>query len=284
MMEAENALKDIFVNMKFGNKGNFVLIEEYLDGDEVSYIALTDGKHIVPFVTSQDHNAIFDGYKGPNTGGMGAYSPAPIIDKELFNTITKNTIEPLIKTRSNMGITYRVCIYAVLMIPENTPNPLQTTTLTTKPYKNRQVYVLEFNCRLGDPETQPILMRMNDDLLDVFFASLDGSLYKKTIKWYDDYAVNVAMASEGYPNEFQKGFEIKGLEKIIEGKDLKVFHSATKLKDGKIISDGGRVLSVTSMDKSLELAIQKTYNVVNMIDFENAYFRKDIGQKGCRRL
>lgn len=259
---AEKWLFNVFKEEKFG-KNPIVLFEEYLVGEEASYIVLTDGEHILPLATSQDHKQIYNNDKGPNTGGMGAYSPAPVLEGKHSTYTLNHIIKPLINRLQKKGISYKGFIYAGLMIT------------------NKGIKVLEFNCRLGDPETQPILMRLENDLSDMFIACMNNTLNEVTAKWSDDFAISVVMASKGYPNAYEKGYEIYGLD-TLKNNNIKVFHSGTKYSNGKVITNGGRVLSVTAKDKTIENAIKKVYNAIKVIHFENAYFRTDIGYKALR--
>lgn len=262
--DAENALKEIFIDKVFGDAGNKVVIEEFLKGEEASFIAITDGNTILPFASSQDHKTVYDDDKGPNTGGMGAYSPAPIVDDEVHKKVTEKVMYPLLSELKKRGIVYKGFIYAGLMIDNGEPK------------------VLEFNCRLGDPETQPLLFRMKSDFFDLIDAAIGGKLDRFNLEWYDEYSVGVVMVSGGYPREYRKGFEIFGLNGISNG--VKVFHAGTKYVDGKFLTDGGRVLCITGREKSLKDAIEKVYDEVGKIRFEGCYFRRDIGKKGLKRV
>lgn len=263
MEEAKEALKDIFVNNIFGEAGSKVVIEEFLEGEEASFIAITDGNTIIPFASSQDHKTVFDNDQGPNTGGMGAYSPAPIVTEKVHQDAMNKVMYPLIRELKGRGITYKGFIYAGLMI------------------KDEELKVLEFNCRLGDPETQPLLFRMKSDIFDLIESAIKGELDRFNLEWYDEFAVGVVMASGGYPKEFKKGYEIVGLEDVDQA--VKVFHAGTALKDGKVVTDGGRVLCVTGKGKELKDAIDKVYREVIKINFEGCHYRKDIGMKGLRK-
>jgi phosphoribosylamine--glycine ligase len=262
--DAEKYIDEIFIEKKFG-ENPLVILEEFLTGEEASYIVLTDGEHILPLATSQDHKQIYDNDLGPNTGGMGAYSPAPILEGKHSTYTLNHIIKPLINTFQKKGISYKGFIYAGLMITD------------------KGIKVLEFNCRLGDPETQPILMRLENDLSDMFIACMNNTLNEVTAKWSDNFAISVVMASKGYPDKYEKGYEIKGLEKLEKEEDIKVFHSGTKFINGKIVTNGGRVLSVTAKDKTIRSSIEKVYKAIKNIDFKNAYFRTDIGFKALRR-
>ncbi len=264
--EARKALKEIFLDKIFGEAGSSVVIEEYLAGEEASYLAFTDGKTVLPLQSSQDHKPVFDGDKGPNTGGMGAYSPAPVVTDDIMNFATENIAYPLINELKSRGITYKGIIYAGLMITEN------------------GVKVLEFNCRFGDPETQPILHRMNSDIIDIINLCVENRLSEAEIQWDAKPAVCVVAASGGYPKAYDKGFEIIGVENAEKLQDVKVFHAGTQMVNNKLITSGGRVLGITAKDDNLQKAVKKAYSAVEKITFHGMHYRKDIGQKAIRRL
>ncbi|MCX8083983.1 MAG: phosphoribosylamine--glycine ligase [Calditerrivibrio sp.] len=264
MKDAENALKEIFLDKIFGEAGNKVVIEEYLKGEEASFIAITDGETILPFASSQDHKTVYDDDKGPNTGGMGAYSPAPIVDADVHRKVMNEVMYPLLEEIKKRGILYKGFIYAGLMIDNGKPK------------------VLEFNCRLGDPETQPLLYRMKSDFFELIDVAIAGDLKGYDLQWYDEFSVGVVMVSGGYPKEYKKGYEIKGLEDVVN--DVKVFHAGTKFCDGKYFTDGGRVLCITAKSDSLKGAIEKVYKEVDKISFKDCHYRKDIGMKGLKRI
>jgi len=263
--EAEKSIDMMLVDKKFGDAGNNIIIEERIDGIEASYIALSDGKIAIPMATSQDHKRIFDNDKGPNTGGMGAYSPTPIIDKELSQKIQEKIIDKTISSLRNEGITFKGFLYAGIMLKDGEP------------------YVLEYNVRMGDPECQPILMRMDSDLFEYLVGSVDGTLENKPlISWKNKSAVCIVLASKGYPESYPKGEEIFGLGNIFD--DAYIFHAGTKELDKKIITNGGRVLGVTALGDTLETAIKRAYDVTEKISWENKYSRTDIGKKGLSHL
>ncbi len=265
--EALEALNLLMKKRIFGEAGNRVVIEDFIEGEEISFMVFTDGENIIPLPPSQDHKALFDGDKGPNTGGMGAYSPVPMVDKTLYEKIMGYIIEPTIKGLREEGIIYKGVLYAGLIIEDGDPK------------------VLEFNVRFGDPEAQPVLVKMKSDIIPVLEAVIDGRLPSVEIEWDDRYAVCVVMASGGYPDKYEKGFRIYGLERDFLFKEAFVFHAGTELNErGDFITSGGRVLSVVSMDGDLKSAIEKVYAFVSIINFEGAYFRKDIGEKGLRWL
>ena len=263
--EAEKSVDMMLVDKKFGDAGNNIIIEERIDGIEASYIALSDGKIAIPMATSQDHKRIFDNDKGPNTGGMGAYSPTPIIDKDLSQKIQEKIIDKTILSLRNEGITFKGFLYAGIMLKDGEP------------------YVLEYNVRMGDPECQPILMRMDSDLFEYLVGSVEGTLENKSlISWKNKSAVCIVLASKGYPESYPKGEEIFGLGNAFD--DACIFHAGTKELDKKIITNGGRVLGVTALGDTLEAAIKHAYDVTEKISWENKYLRTDIGKKGLSHL
>jgi phosphoribosylamine--glycine ligase len=265
--EAENAINKIMRRKAFGEAGKEIIIEEFLEGEEASFLVFTDGDIVVPMVTSQDHKPVFDNDEGPNTGGMGAYSPAPVISEGLFRRIMNDIMIPTVKALAAEGCKYRGILYAGLMIKDGVPR------------------VLEFNARFGDPETQPILMRLKSDLLPILEACISGHLAKTIVEWDERPAVCVAMASGGYPGEYEKGKLISGLNLAARLKDVMVFHAGTaKNEEDKIITNGGRVLGVTAVGDDIPKAIEKAYHAVAKISWEGAHYRTDIGKKALRRL
>jgi phosphoribosylamine--glycine ligase len=259
--EAISAIQTILVKKTFGDAGDKIIIEERIDGIEASYIALSDGNVALPMASSQDHKRVFDNDKGPNTGGMGAYSPTPVITDVLAEKIQKEVIEKTIHAMKNEGISFTGFLYAGIMLKDGIP------------------YVLEYNVRMGDPECQPITMRMNFDLYDYFVASVDGTLSSMPLlSWKDKYAVCVVLASDGYPGNYSTNDEITGFNSVSD--DTHVFHAGTKKSDGKILSNGGRVLGVTSLGDSLESAISNVYSDTEKIIWSKKYHRNDIGKKG----
>jgi phosphoribosylamine--glycine ligase len=242
-----------------------VVIEECLDGEEASIICITDGENFVMLPPTQDHKRVYDDDEGPNTGGMGAYSPVPFLNEGIKKKIINRIINPLLYAFSKEGITYCGVIYAGLMIKRGNP------------------YVLEFNCRFGDPETQPIMVRVKTDIVEVMLSAVEKKLSRVNLEVYDNSAVCVVMASGGYPGEFKKGFEIKGLERVKGMEDVVVFHAGTEKKDGKIVTAGGRVLGVTGTGSDMLSTIKKTYEAVSMINWEGVHFRKDIGKRAIRK-
>lgn len=264
--EAVNALREIFVDNLFGEAGSRVVIEEFLDGEEASYLAFTDGETVTPMVSSQDHKAVYDGDTGPNTGGMGAYSPAPVLTDDLFSYTTQQIAYPLIREMKKRGIVYKGIIYAGLMI-------------TAKGIK-----VLEFNARFGDPETQPVLTRLDSDLVEILNACIDGTLADVTVRWKREPAVCVVLASGGYPKDYPKGLPIGGIPEADTVENVKVFHAGTISPDGQPLTAGGRVLGVTATGTTLKEAIASAYTAVSKITFDKMHYRSDIGQKAMRRM
>ncbi len=264
--EALDAIDLILVKQSFGNAGNRIIIEKRIDGIEASYIALSDGNVAIPMATSQDHKRIYDDDKGPNTGGMGAYSPTGVITESLARTIQKEVIDKTISSIKKEGTMFSGFLYAGIMVRDGQP------------------YVLEFNARMGDPECQPILMRMDSDLYEYLVASSEGTLSEKPpISWKNQSAVCVVLASKGYPESYPKNDEITGLESANSDK-VTVFHAGTKSENGKILSSGGRVLGVTALGDSLQDSISNAYSAVEKISWKNKFYRKDIGKKGLKYL
>ena len=258
---AEHAAEEILDKKIFGSAGNKIVVEEFLEGEEVSVLAFSDGKNIIPLEPAQDHKAIYDGNRGPNTGGMGAFSPAPIVTDTLAEEILENILKPTVNAMAQEGRTYKGILYAGLMIIQGEPK------------------VLEFNVRFGDPETQPILMRMESDIVPLFLAAIEGSLESQKIKWHKDASVCVVMASAGYPNSYPRGEEILGVDKLKNSSNTVVFHAGTKIIDSKLVTNGGRVLGVTSLGVNVSEAIKNSYRAVSKISWENVYYRRDIGKK-----
>ncbi len=259
--EAEAGLNTIMVDKKFGDSGNKVVIEEFLTGQEMSVLSFCDGKTIVPMVSAQDHKRALDGDKGLNTGGMGTFSPSryytPELAEECMETIYKPTVEAL----NREGRTFKGIIFFGLML---TPKGMR---------------VIEYNARFGDPETQVVLPRLKTDLLEIFEACVDGTLDKINVEWEDNGTACVVLASGGYPESYQKGYEITGLEEAKKAPNILVFHAGTALKDGKFVTNGGRVLGITGIGKDLDEAIKIAYEGVKLVDFKDKHYRKDIGVK-----
>jgi phosphoribosylamine--glycine ligase len=260
--EAIDAIDKIMVEKKFGDSGNKIIIEDFLRGEEASILAVTDGKDFVTLLPSQDHKPILDGDKGENTGGIGAYTPTPIIDDEMSERIKKEVLKPTIN--GMLRNPFKGCLYAGLMITEEGPK------------------VLEFNCRFGDPEVQPVLSLLETDFYEILEASINKNIDSIEIKNKDGAACCVVMVSGGYPGNYEKGKIIYGLEKI--PKNVFVFHAGTTIKDGNIVTNGGRVLGVTGIGKDIQSAIKTAYDGVKCISWENEYHRSDIGHKALKRL
>ena len=257
--EALEALNSLMVEQKLGTAGDNLVIEEFLKGEEASFIVLCDGKNVISLASSQDHKQRDDGDKGPNTGGMGAYSPAPLITEELNEVIMKDIIHPTLAELKRRNIDYKGFLYAGLMINE------------------QKIKVLEYNCRFGDPETQPILMRMKSDFLSLCLKAAKQELKGVQIDWDDRFALGVVMASKGYPEKYETGFPISGLNG--ENETTKVFHCGTKIEGEKILSNGGRVLCVTGLGGNLDTAFKNAYETTSKISWDGAFYRKDIGKR-----
>ncbi len=261
--EMFDAFDRIMKRKEFGEAGDRLIIEEFLQGEEASVLAITDGTHLVTLPPAQDHKRIFEMDKGPNTGGMGAYAPAPVVNEKMMEIVTDKILEPVIQGMSQEGRKYTGVLYAGLMITSQGPR------------------VLEFNCRFGDPETQAILPLLDADLVDLMLASIKGDLPDRTIKAGKRAAVCVVMASGGYPGAYRKGMTIQGLDRINPGE--LVFHAGTKRKDSQIVTSGGRVLGVTAVDETLSLAVEKVYQTVGKITFDGAYYRRDIAFRALKK-
>lgn len=261
VQEALDALDLIMTRRAFGSAGDRVVIEECLKGEEASFMAFSDGTTVVPMASSQDHKRVFDADKGPNTGGMGAYSPAPIVTKQLEQRVMETIMVPTVRAMEKEGRLFKGVLYAGLMIHHG------------------EAKVLEFNARFGDPETQPIMARLDTDLIDIVDAILAGRLSTIDIAWKQESAVCVVMASGGYPGEYEKGKPIKGLEQAAHHKGVMVFHSGTAQVNGRIVTDGGRVLGVTGLGPTVATAIDHAYAGVREISFEGAHYRHDIGAR-----
>ncbi|PMP69184.1 MAG: phosphoribosylamine--glycine ligase [Thermodesulfobacterium geofontis] len=264
--EAIKAVEKIMEEKIFGEAGNKIIIEEKLVGEEASYIVITDGFNFKTLPTSQDHKRLLDNDEGPNTGGMGAYSPTPLIDQELKKRIEEKIVAPTLKALEREGHPYLGFLYAGLMIVDKEP------------------YVLEFNCRLGDPEAQVILPRIENDFLEIIEAVLEGNLNKVDLKEKEGAAVCVVMASKGYPGKYEKGKKIEGLDKALQIPGVIVFHAGTKKINNEFYTSGGRVLGITALDKDIPSAIEKAYKAVSMIHFEGVHYRKDIGKRAFKYL
>jgi phosphoribosylamine--glycine ligase len=263
--EAIAAVRDMLSGNAFGSAGSRVVIEEFLTGEEASFLVITDGKQIITLASAQDHKAVFDGDLGPNTGGMGAYSPAPVVSQDIHEKALQQVIRPTVVGMAAEGRPYRGVLYAGLMI------------------KDGQIKTLEFNARFGDPECQPLLMRMKSDIVPVLMAVAQGNLSGLDIEWHKKAAVCVVMAAEGYPGEYRKADVIEGLADAARIDDVYVFHAGTALKEGHCVTNGGRVLGVTALGDSVQQAISTAYKAVNCISWKGVQFRSDIGRKALER-
>lgn len=261
--QAKEAVSDMLSGDAFGEAGSSVVIEEFLDGEEVSFFAISDGATVLPLTSAQDHKRAFDGDKGPNTGGMGAYSPARegVWSPELEREVLERIVRPTADAMSAEGTPFKGIYYAGLMIVHGKP------------------YLIEYNVRFGDPECQPLMMRLKSDLGELLYDASTNNLSKwdDKIVWSKEHALCVIMAANGYPGAYEKGTSIRGLNHVPESRKMKVFHAGTKYEDEQWISNGGRVLAVTSMDSSLDLAQSKTYEMVSKVNWEDGFYRKDIG-------
>ena len=265
LKEAENAVHDMLAGNAFGHAGHRVVIEEFLAGEEASFIVMVDGEHILPMATSQDHKARDDGDRGPNTGGMGAYSPAPVVTPEIHERVMAEVIQPTVQGMAAEGNRYTGFLYAGLMImPDGTPK------------------VIEYNCRFGDPETQPIMMRLKSDLVSLCTAALDKTLHHCTVDWDRRAALGVVLAAGGYPNDYRKGDIISGLP-ASSTEDSKVFHAGTREVDGQVVTNGGRVLCAVGLGNTVFQAQQRAYQLAAQICWNDVYFRHDIGYRAIAR-
>ncbi|MGZ5085407.1 MAG: phosphoribosylamine--glycine ligase [Usitatibacter sp.] len=262
--QAHEAIDLMLAGNKLGDAGHRVVVEEFMDGEEASFIVMVDGRTVLPLASSQDHKRLLDGDTGPNTGGMGAYSPAPVVTPEVHNRVMREIIAPTVKGMAADGILYTGFLYAGLMIDEG-GNPR----------------VVEFNCRLGDPETQPIFMRLKSDFLAIVDHAIDGTLEQVEAQWDRRAALGVVLAAAGYPDEPRKGDEIHGLPRNED--DVRVFHAGTALKDGKVVTNGWRVLCVTALGDKVKIAAERAYDVVEKIRFDGMQFRTDIGHRAFNR-
>ncbi len=263
--EAVAAVETIMKDEKFGEAGEKVVIEEFLEGEEATILAFCDGKSIVPMIASQDHKPAYDGGRGPNTGGMGAYAPAPVVTEEIKKDFKTEIMEPTLKALQSEGLDFKGIIYFGLMI------------------KGGKAKVLEYNVRFGDPEAQVVLPLLETDLVEIMEAVIEGKLDQVEIKWKDQKALCVVMASGGYPVEYEKGKEITGIREAAELEDIIVFQAGTRLEAGKLLTAGGRVLAVTALGNSLQEVIDKAYAGVEKINFADFHIRNDIGQKALKK-
>ena len=265
LSEAEEFLKFVMKDKIFSVSGEKVVIEEFLEGEEASFFVFTDGKSILPLDSSQDHKRLLDDDMGPNTGGMGAYSPAPIVDEETRNNIMKDIVEPVFAGFKKDKINYTGVLYIGLMI------------------KNKKSRVVEFNCRFGDPETQPLLYRLDSDAFDLFFMTAVVRLEEYELKWKDKSSITVVMAAKGYPGRYETGLAIKGIQGF-EKKDVTIFHAGTANIQGETVINGGRVLGITAEATTLKDAISLVYTAISELDSTNLVYRKDIGKKGLSKI
>ncbi|TVQ72506.1 MAG: phosphoribosylamine--glycine ligase [Oceanospirillales bacterium] len=262
--EAEDAVRDMLAGNAFGDAGHRVVIEEFLEGEEASFIVMVDGQNVLPMATSQDHKRVGDADTGPNTGGMGAYSPAPVVTAEVHDRVMKEVIMPTVEGMAAEGNPYTGFLYAGLMItPDGAPK------------------VIEYNCRFGDPETQPIMMRLQTSLADLCLAALDKRLDEVSASWDSRPAVGVVLAAGGYPGNYRKGDEIE--LPASEAIDSKIFHAGTALKDGKVVTAGGRVLCATALGQSVSDAQQRAYEAVHQVRWQDMFYRHDIGYRAIAR-
>ena len=263
--EGYAAVDHIMTERAFGGAGNEVIIEEFMEGEEASFFVLVDGKNAVALRSAQDHKAAYDGDKGPNTGGMGAYTPAPVVDDAMARRIMNEIIQPTIKAMASEGKPYKGVLYAGLMITSKGPR------------------LIEYNVRFGDPECQPLMVSLKSDILDALIASAEGTLDKIKLKWHDEATLIVVMAAEGYPGRYQKGTEIKGVKEADDIDGVFVFHAGTKSENGKLIATGGRVLGVTAKAKTVAAAQKLAYKAVAKIDWPGGFSRTDIGWRAINR-
>ncbi|MBW5408124.1 phosphoribosylamine--glycine ligase [Morganella morganii] len=265
LKEAQDAVHDMLAGNAFGDAGHRIVIEEFLTGEEASFIVMVDGKNVVPMATSQDHKRVGDNDTGPNTGGMGAYSPAPVVTDAVHQRVMEKVIYPTVEGMAAEGHTYQGFLYAGLMIDEQ-----------------GEPKVIEFNCRFGDPETQPIMMRLQSDLVELCLAGAQGKLAGKTSQWDPRPALGVVMAAGGYPGDYRKGDVIEGLD--IQEADCKVFLAGTALREGAVVTDGGRVLCVTALGEDIAQAQKQAYAALKHIHWNDAFCRSDIGYRAIARL
>ncbi|MDR7345709.1 phosphoribosylamine--glycine ligase [Pantoea alhagi] len=263
--EAEAAVRDMLAGNAFGDAGHRIVVEEFLDGEEASFIVMVDGEHVLPMATSQDHKRVGDGDTGPNTGGMGAYSPAPVVTAEIHQRVMDEVIWPTVRGMAAEGNVYTGFLYAGLMIGQD-----------------GQPKVIEFNCRFGDPETQPIMLRLQSDLVDLCLAACEGKLDEKTSQWDERPALGVVLAAGGYPGDYRTGDVIHGLplEDVADGK---IFHAGTRLEDDLVMTNGGRVLCVTALGADIAAAQRRAYELATPVSWDGSFCRRDIGYRAIRR-
>ena len=263
---ADAAVEDILVRKAFGSAGERLVIEDFLDGEEASFMVLTDGEHVLPLASSQDHKRVFDNDEGPNTGGMGAYSPAPAVTPAIHERIAREILTPLLAGLKKRGIRYRGVIYVGLMITSDGPK------------------VLEFNARFGDPECQPIMMRLKSDLIPLLEATIDGKLDEVQAEWYDDPAVCVVLCAGGYPGNYIQGQEIRGLDKLQDWEHGFVFHAGSAKDEDRWVTRGGRVLGVTARGRRITDAVKEVYRAVGAISWDGMHYRKDIAHRALKTI
>jgi phosphoribosylamine--glycine ligase len=261
--EAATAVRDMLAGNAFGQAGHRVIIEEFLTGEEASFIVMADGEHILPLASSQDHKAVGEGDTGPNTGGMGAYSPAPVVDQDMHLRIMSEIIEPTVKGMASEGNAFTGFLYAGVMIDDDGPK------------------VLEFNVRFGDPETQPVMMRLKSDLVELCQAAIDGQLHRHTAEWDSRACLGVVLAAGGYPGDYEKGFPIQGLDQVAP--DAKVFHAGTALSDAGVVTAGGRVLCACGLGETVAEAQRNAYYAADQISWPGCFVRRDIGHRAIGR-
>ena len=261
LAEANDAVGATFAG-RFGAAGAEIVVEEFLAGEEASFFALCDGEHALPLAAAQDHKRVGDGDTGPNTGGMGAYSPAPMVTEAIQGQVMERIILPTVRAMARAGTPYKGVLYAGLMLTAEGPK------------------LIEYNCRFGDPECQPLMMRLQSDLVPALLATRDGILNRVDLRWYDQSAICVVMAANGYPDDPQRGTEIRGLEAAGADPDIKIFHAGTKRDGDRILADGGRVLGVTATGADLAAARERAYRAVDLIDWPGGFCRRDIGKRG----
>ena len=262
--DADQAIDSMF-DGAFGTAGREIVVEEYLDGEEASFFALTDGEHVLPLAGAQDHKRAFDGDKGPNTGGMGAYSPAPVLTPEVAEKTIERILKPTVRAMKERGRPYVGVLFAGLMIKDGEPK------------------LIEYNCRFGDPETQVILPRLKSDLLTVLLATRDHVLNQIDLRWHDEVALTVVMAAKGYPGDYAKGSQIRGLEAAAKLPGVQIFHAGTATKDGKIVANGGRVLNITATAATVREARERAYAAIDAIDWPEGFCRRDIAWRALAR-
>ncbi|GLR09007.1 phosphoribosylamine--glycine ligase [Mixta theicola] len=263
--EAEAAVRDMLAGNAFGDAGHRIVVEEFLDGEEASFIVMVDGEHVLPMATSQDHKRVGDGDTGPNTGGMGAYSPAPVVTAEIHQRVMDEVIWPTVRGMATEGNIYTGFLYAGLMIDQD-----------------GQPKVIEFNCRFGDPETQPIMLRLQSDLVELCLAACEGRLDEKESRWDERPALGVVLAAGGYPGDYRTGDVIHGLP-LEEVTDGKIFHAGTRLEDDRVMTNGGRVLCVTALGADVAAAQRRAYELATPVSWDGSFCRRDIGYRAIER-